>query len=656
LVVYDGYLYSIGGLYYTGSSLGCGYTVDDRVYYAPITGGGTVGSWTQTQNLPKPICHHVAQVSSQGKIYVVGGYDYQGTHFDSVYSASINADGSLGPWCAETVYPIACRDAGSTLYNDIIYVVGGYSPGIGFLDNVYYASLAPTPTFNLTVSRTGTGNGTVTSNPAGIDCGSDCIATYASDTPVTLTADATPNSVFSGWIGCDSYTDNQCVVTMDRTRGVIATFSPIPICNFDTETKLHLPTSEKALILTPYHHADFVGYGDELETALKSKGWDVHHYRDDEVSIPRMDEWLDEGYGLINITTHGSYRHIPISVFDNEAERDWAYAMLSGYYGTTIVKGHSQEAKYYIGIRNTFIYNYCTSLKEHPLVYMEGCYMASSDPDLREAFLCKGAGAYVGFAQRISINKEGGGSIFRTARDVSRDFYDYLLDLGYSVRQAREATDPGDRDNPFCQLCIPLQSCCNDEYLILEDFTIYALTDLVESMNLPVGIENSLVSKLEGALTSLEKGNAKAAINKLNAFINEVEAQRGKKITELEADQLINGANWIIHSIEAGVGTLAETTGPVVIQVLPNPVQDVHTATFRVMGGVADLVEAIRVQVFDLSGRLVYEEEKAGSELDWHTEDLSGRALANGVYLYQVQMKLDGAWTTTDLGKIAILR
>jgi len=144
LVVYSGYLYSIGGLYYTASSLGCGYTVDDRVYYAPITGGGTVGSWAQTQNLPKPICHHVVQVSTQGKIYVVGGSDYQGTAFDSVYSAQINAGGSLGPWCAETVYPIACQDAGSALYNDIIHVAGGYSPSSGYLDDVYYASLAPT--------------------------------------------------------------------------------------------------------------------------------------------------------------------------------------------------------------------------------------------------------------------------------------------------------------------------------------------------------------------------------------------------------------------------------------------------------------------------------------------------------------------------------
>ena len=38
------------------------------------------------------------------------------------------------------------------------------------------------------------------------------------------------------------------------------------------------------------------------------------------------------------------------------------------------------------------------------------------------------------------------------------------------------------------------------------------------------------VEKLESAVKSLEKGQEKAAVNKLNAFINQVEALSGKKI------------------------------------------------------------------------------------------------------------------------------
>ncbi|MGI8822522.1 MAG: sulfatase family protein, partial [Acidimicrobiia bacterium] len=43
-------------------------------------------------------------------------------------------------------------------------------------------------TFDLTVTRAGTGSGTVRSTPAGIKCGTDCTESYASGTSVTLTA------------------------------------------------------------------------------------------------------------------------------------------------------------------------------------------------------------------------------------------------------------------------------------------------------------------------------------------------------------------------------------------------------------------------------------------------------------------------------------
>ena len=43
------------------------------------------------------------------------------------------------------------------------------------------------------------------------------------------------------------------------------------------------------------------------------------------------------------------------------------------------------------------------------------------------------------------------------------------------------------------------------------------------------------------------------AVNQLNAFINQVEAQRGKKISEADADALIAAAQEIIALIEIGV-------------------------------------------------------------------------------------------------------
>ena len=63
------------------------------------------------------------------------------------------------------------------------------------------------------------------------------------------------------------------------------------------------------------------------------------------------------------------------------------------------------------------------------------------------------------------------------------------------------------------------------------------------------GLENSLVSILENALASFERGNENAAVNRFNAFINAVEAQRGQALTDAEADDLIARVRAIIAAI-----------------------------------------------------------------------------------------------------------
>jgi hypothetical protein len=81
-------------------------------------------------------------------------------------------------------------------------------------------------TYTLSVSKNGTGSGTVTSNPAGITCGSDCSEEYASGTVVTLTAQPDSGSEFAGWSGACSGTGS-CVVTMTGAKSVTATFNTV---------------------------------------------------------------------------------------------------------------------------------------------------------------------------------------------------------------------------------------------------------------------------------------------------------------------------------------------------------------------------------------------------------------------------------------------
>src|SRR2546425_241233 len=78
----------------------------------------------------------------------------------------------------------------------------------------------------LTVTKAGTGSGTVTSNPPGINCGVTCSAAYDSGTVVTLTATPATGSTFTGWSGCDAVSGTTCTVTMSAARSVTANFLP----------------------------------------------------------------------------------------------------------------------------------------------------------------------------------------------------------------------------------------------------------------------------------------------------------------------------------------------------------------------------------------------------------------------------------------------
>jgi hypothetical protein len=87
----------------------------------------------------------------------------------------------------------------------------------------------------LTVTKNGTGTGTVTSSPPGIDCGSTCSALFSKDTVVTLNAAADSGSTFDGWSGDPDCTDG--VVSMSTDVACTATFSAP--CPYDDVVDLH---------------------------------------------------------------------------------------------------------------------------------------------------------------------------------------------------------------------------------------------------------------------------------------------------------------------------------------------------------------------------------------------------------------------------------
>jgi hypothetical protein len=88
--------------------------------------------------------------------------------------------------------------------------------------------------FTLTVHKTGTGAGTVTSVPAGIFCGAVCTHGFDDGTSVTLQVLPNAGSVFGGFSGDCSGT--ACTVQMTATRSVTAAFVSGPPRNTDAPT------------------------------------------------------------------------------------------------------------------------------------------------------------------------------------------------------------------------------------------------------------------------------------------------------------------------------------------------------------------------------------------------------------------------------------
>jgi len=126
-----------------------------------------------------------------------------------------------------------------------------YSAAAG---GVVTLTCTPTTLHELTVTKAGNGSGTVTSNPAGITCGSDCSHQYPAGRTVTLTATASGGSGFTGWAGACSGTAPTCTVTMDAAKAVTANFNPNVVLTLEL-------TSERTSAFSDFGNGTVTGTG-----------------------------------------------------------------------------------------------------------------------------------------------------------------------------------------------------------------------------------------------------------------------------------------------------------------------------------------------------------------------------------------------------------
>jgi hypothetical protein len=109
---------------------------------------------------------------------------------------------------------------------------------------------------SLIVTKDGSGLGSVTSDPAGIDCGATCIYSFDTGTQVTLSATPSPGHEFVGWSGGGCSGAGPCTLDIDGTITVTASFA------FDSNSSFADATVIDAL---PFAHVQATS-GAELES------------------------------------------------------------------------------------------------------------------------------------------------------------------------------------------------------------------------------------------------------------------------------------------------------------------------------------------------------------------------------------------------------
>jgi len=133
---------------------------------------------------------------------------------DTVYAAVADAGPGVTAYVDTSV-----SQATTYCYRAFAYDADGVSP---YTDETCATSAYDGVT--VTVSKVGNGTGTVTSSPAGINCGTACSASYLSGTLVTLAATPDPGITFDGWTGGCVGTA-PCILAGNSSVAVTASFS-----------------------------------------------------------------------------------------------------------------------------------------------------------------------------------------------------------------------------------------------------------------------------------------------------------------------------------------------------------------------------------------------------------------------------------------------
>ena len=197
---------------------------------AVVTNGGPDGATAVTLLLPMTVLtrdfsNHMVTPSQGTCAPVIPGDPIQCS------LGSISASGSATVTIVATPGPAVFGNVHAATASVGIYAdVSAVEPDPVSSNNQFSSSFGVTrPPQRVTVTKSGPGAGTVTSTPAGIDCGATCSAVFDFGTTVTLSAAPAAGSMFAGWSGAFcSGTSATCTVSAEGDVSVGAVFAVTP--------------------------------------------------------------------------------------------------------------------------------------------------------------------------------------------------------------------------------------------------------------------------------------------------------------------------------------------------------------------------------------------------------------------------------------------
>lgn len=163
-----------------------------------------------------------------------------------------------------------------------------------------YLPLDTSNTYDVYITKSGAGaaTGTVTSSPAGINCGLDCTEAFTAGSTMTLTASAGAGYTFAGWSGGGCSGTGSCTLTMDAFKGVTANFTVPPMGTLyvakigtgggtvtrsggslncgSTCSESFTPGSTVTLTATPLAGSSFAGWSGEVCTGTGSCSFSIN--------------------------------------------------------------------------------------------------------------------------------------------------------------------------------------------------------------------------------------------------------------------------------------------------------------------------------------------------------------------------------------------